>query len=139
MLLLKFFHVTLKSESCEQQVHAKSKDPCFVKKHETAISVQLLVATFFRELIGEQNCMVTLCSTMPCPTRQTAQWLPSKTYYANGCLLSCRTTDFNICIYYLCGTLKGEVYVNNPHTLQQLKIIFKDKLLIFWKKGPVMS
>jgi hypothetical protein len=60
MLLLKFFHATLKSESCEQQVHAKSQDPCFVKKRETAISVQLLVATFFRELIGEQNCMVTL-------------------------------------------------------------------------------
>jgi hypothetical protein len=73
MLLLKFFHVTLKSESCEQQVHAKSKDPCFAKKYETAISVQLLVATFFRELIGEQKCMVTLCSAMPWPTWQTAQ------------------------------------------------------------------
>jgi len=73
MLLPKFFHVILKSQSCEQQIHAKSKDPCFSKKYETANSVQLLAATFFRELIGEQKHMVTLCSVMPWPTQQTAQ------------------------------------------------------------------
>jgi hypothetical protein len=55
MLFLKFFHVILKSESCEQQIHAKSKEPCFLKKYETATSVQLLVATFFGELIGEKK------------------------------------------------------------------------------------